>query len=218
MRIPYIRVMAAVFLCALISVTMTAQSAPEAKCDAKETGRVTDDYYEAVVNRIRPPAWDTELVTITMGRERKIVLRTDGNTFEVLTNTLDTGDRSARSLLEGLVQSCGLPTDPAQAVDLLRAQWKTKKITSSQFAKLHRDFLLALSRYTTSIESRYRSLMKTRLRDFYVDATYYDIEYDNHSAHIRLRAWDVPGDDKRPNPMASWGHELQDFSRDTFGH
>src|SRR5277367_3304245 len=90
-----------------------AQTNPAAACGDQSVG-LPDFYYEAVLERIRPPVrhW---LISITMGGESKLVLWTDGNKFELWKDMPDIPEKNIDRFLLDLDQSCHLPPDPADA-------------------------------------------------------------------------------------------------------
>ncbi|MGB2677251.1 MAG: hypothetical protein WAN12_09230 [Candidatus Acidiferrum sp.] len=195
---------------------LRAQPSPEAKCTGGGLGLLTDAYYDAVVDRIEAPGKFDALITITTGRELKLVLRTDGEKFELLTNTFDNPNEHVHSVLDALAQSCRLPPDPKDAVALLKVKWETKELSSAQFAKMHGDFLVALSEYVSNTKERSKWMMETRLSGIYLDAWSFSIVYDNHTQHIQLVAWDVAEENNKLDPIANWGHELQKLAEESF--
>ena len=56
------------------------QSNPGKACAERSKG-LPDFYYEAVLERVRPPDWKKLLVRIIVGGERKLALWTDGDKF-----------------------------------------------------------------------------------------------------------------------------------------
>jgi len=211
----------ALVFCAVASLQVQQKKAqpqprtnPALPCGERSPG-LPDFYYEAVLARIKEPGWQDSLIRIVVGAGMGLVLRTDGEKFELWTDTPEIPQNDIAEFLLNLDQSCRLPADPADAVALLKVKWERKEISSAQFAQLHNSFTQALSEYVSKIQGRYGSLIATRLSASYVDAGQYSIVYDNAYEHIESKAWDVP-EHGIVNPMVKWVYELHKLAEDSF--
>ena len=186
-----------------------AQTNPGAACGDQSVG-LPDFYYEAVLEHIQPPV-GRGVISIMMGGEKKLVLWTDGEKFQLLMDTPDTAQEGINKFLLDLDQSCRLPADPADAAALIKVKWESKELSPVQFAQIHRDFTSALSQYVSKIQERYGS----RALVEYLDAIRFSIVYDNNHEHIEVEAWDVPENGKT-SPMIKWAHEFRKLAKDSF--
>jgi hypothetical protein len=186
---------------------------PASACGDDSRG-VPDFYYEAVLARIKVPDRQNRLIRITVSEEIELVLWTDGEKFELWTDTLDTPQKDVRKFLDDLDGSCRLPPDPAAAA-LIKVKWESKSLSSDQFAQIHNDFMKALTQYVAKIRERFDPLMATKMSAVYVDASYYPIVYDNAYEHAEVEPWDVP-DNGVVSPMINWVHQLQKLVEDSF--
>jgi hypothetical protein len=173
-----------------------------------------DFYYEAVLARIDPPDWKKSLIRITVGKEKKLALWSDGKNFRLWTDTPEVAQKSIGDFLLDLDQSCHLPGDPADAAALIKAKWESSDLSSPQFGHIHRDFTEALSHYVAKTQNRYDSIIATRLFVVHLDSEGYSIVYDNSYEHLELQVWNM--NDQPNNPMLSWVHQLQRLAEERF--
>jgi hypothetical protein len=193
------------------------QSNPGADCSWNPT-LTSDDYYDAVANRIWPPFLPrSQGITIAVGTEKKLLLHTDGQKFELITDTIDMPEKNVYWFIRDLDDSGRLPPDPADAFKLLKIQWETKEISRAEFDKLYGDFVAALSQYVSTVQETSASYMATKLWGGYVDAGYWLVVYDNTTQHFEIHAWDVPLDNKdKYDSMILWERELAKAAEDSF--
>jgi hypothetical protein len=173
-------------------------------------------YYEAVLARITPPNWESSLFRIMIvSGERKLALWTDGETFKLWTETPDIPKKNIDDFLFGLDQKCVLPADPTEAVALLRIKWQSADLSAAQFAKIHADFVNALSQFVSSAGGRYDETMKSKSRILYLHTVVYRVAYDNDYEPIEISVWNDPDEHE---PMLAWIHQLQKLGEDSFHH
>jgi len=188
-----------------------SQTNPGSAC-AEQSKGVPDFYYDAALKDITPPNWVKSLVRISVGGEIKLDLWTDGQKFLLWTNT---NPQTVGDFLNGLDQSCSLPSDPSEAVTLMKVHWESTEISPEEFANLHRTFTSALMKYTSMMQSRYSSAIENRLSSVHLDAEGYPILYDNSHERVELFAWNESN--QRPlNPLINWVHRLQRLAEDRF--
>lgn len=208
------RSIAIAFLLSCVVVTMAQQQRPRTNppsaCGDQSLG-IPAFYYEAVVSHFEPPGFHKSLISIAEGAEIKVVLVTDGEKFELWTDTPNTPQENVNEFLLNLDQSCRLPPDPADAANLIKVKWESKELSSDQFAQLHRAFTTALSQYVVNAQNRYNSLIVTPMLSIYTDAIRYPIVYYNNQEHIEVEAWDIPED-----PIVAWVHKLKKLAEDKF--
>jgi hypothetical protein len=171
-------------------------------------------YYQAVLDRYRPPDWSESLNSITVGMERKIVLWTDGKKFLLWTDTpvIPKKNKNIVDFLLELDEECRLPPDPRDAADLIKVDWESKELTEAQYTQLHRDFSDALAKYVSKIQVRYPEMMATRVKILqHLHRPLYSIVYDNSYEHIEVQAWDDPKDD-----LVKWVYGLHRLAEDSF--
>ncbi len=191
------------------------QPSRAASCGETPALHQTREYYDAVVDGIYPPIPASRGITITIGEEKKLALHTDGEKFQLWTDTMDVHAKNVWDFLDELDNACSLPSDPADAVKLLNINWESRDLSEAQFEQLHEDFMSALSRYVPSVEERSAYFMKTKYLGGGVDAKYYRIVYDNSWQHFEIQDWDLPID-HRIDPMIDWVHELQKTAETSF--
>lgn len=195
----------------LYSQQRHSETNPGTPCGDRSKG-VSDSYYDAFVRDIAPPNWAKSLIRISVGGERKLDLWTNGEKFILWTNV---NPKSIGDFLNGLDQSCQLPPNPGEAVELMKIRWESKEISREQFAELHRTFIGALVQYTSHIQERYGGLIREHQTTIHLDAEGYSIVYDNSHEHIDLVAWNE-NDDHQLNPLITWVRELQKLAQDSF--
>lgn len=187
---------------------------PGTTCGRQSKG-LPDFYYETVVRQIRPPEWPRSLIRISLGGERKLVLMTDGEKYELWTDTPDVPQGSIGEFLANLNESCRLPADPGKAVALISFKWETKELSRSKFEQLHLGFTRAVSAFASKAQRRYASLIKTKMGTIHLDSSYFQIVYDNDHEHIELGAW-LDNADKTMDPVVKWSRDLNSVGRESF--
>jgi hypothetical protein len=212
-----VRILTLAALVLFVAIPLPAQQpAPTnpGKVCGDRSKSLPDFYYEAVIARIEPPDWRPSLIKISVGRERKLALWTDGETFKLWTDTFEITQKNITAFLFDLDQSCRLPADPAEAAALIKVKWESLELSAAQFAQIHRDFTEALSQYVAKIQPRYGTIIAKRKIKVYLDAGGYSIVYDNMDEHVELYVWDI--DDEPVNPMLSWVHQLKRLAEQKF--
>lgn len=181
-------------------------------CRGNDRPQLTDSYFKAVLDHIQPPEWEHWLIRITLGKEKKLVLLTDGKKFE-----LDTDVPEARvyDFLMHLDETCQLPKNPADAFNLMKIKWERSELSPAQFAQLHREFTTALLQDVTAIQESYDSLISGQMYGVYVDAVRPSIEYEFSRMQIGIDVWDVPEGHKMDH-MVDWVHKLQSLGEEKF--
>jgi hypothetical protein len=188
---------------------------PGKACGDQSTG-LPGFYYDTVLARITPPNWESSLIRIMIvSGERKLALWTDGENFKLWTETPDIPQKTIDEFLFGLDQKCVLPADPTEAVALVRIKWQSADLSAAQFAKIHADFVNALSQFVSSAGGRYDETMKSKLRTFYLHTVLYRVAYynDHDFEPIEISVWN---DSKQHEPMLAWIHQLQKLGEDSF--
>lgn len=174
-------------------------------------------YYEGVVEYIRPPRWHVSLVRISLGREKKLMLETDGPRALLWMDTIETSDGNVSRFLRDLADSCKLPSDPRDAAQMLKVRWDSRELTRTQFGQFHTDFTIAATRYISEIQESYSARMATGMMSFYVHTPQIPIVYDNSDQHIELVVWaHTEGSGKKEEPILEWVHDLRDFAEHEF--
>jgi hypothetical protein len=190
-----------------------APANPGTACGERSKG-LPDFYYEAVLAQVGPPDWRKSLVRIVVGRETKLALWTDGETFKLWTDTVDIPQKNIGKFLLDLDRSCRLPADPAIAAGLVKIRWESRDLSAAQFDQIHRHFTVALSGYATAIQDRYGMMMETKLSVLHLDSEGYSVQYDNSYQHVELEVWNL--NDDRANSMIDWVHHLAKLGAESF--
>jgi hypothetical protein len=173
-------------------------------------------YYDAVLAHITPPNWERSLIRIMIvSGERKLALWTDGENFKLWTETPDIPQKTIDEFLFDLDQKCVLPADPTEAVALLRIKWQSADLSAAQFAKIHADFINALSQFVSSAGARYDEAMKSKVGILYLHTVLYSVAYDDDYEPMEISVWNVPDIHE---PMLTWIHQLQKLGEDSFHH
>ena len=203
---------ALIFLSAASGETQqkAAKTNPAAPCGHESAG-LPGFYYEAVVARLTPPHFERSLISVAEGAEIKIVLMTDGEKFELWTDTPETSQKSVNEFLLDLNQSCRLPPDPADAAGLIKLKWESRPISAAQFEQAHSEFTSAISQYVSKAQARYEHLIEERMLTMHLDTLRYPIVYDNQHEHIELDVWNSADD-----PMVKWVRQLKKLAEDKF--
>jgi hypothetical protein len=184
-------------------------------CADKNRG-LPDYYYETLLAHITPPNWERSLIRIMIvSGERKLALWTDGETFKLWTATPDIRQKTIADFLFRLGEKCVLPADPTEAVALAKIKWDSTELSAEQFAKIHADFVNALSQFVSSAGGRYDETMKSREGILYLHTVLYRVTYDNDYEPIEISVWNVPD---QHEPMLAWIHQLQKLGEDSFHH
>jgi len=200
------------------AVLLQAQQ-PEgpAPCGERGQGLATYSYYEAVLDRVHPPDWAQQAITISVtaaGPDTKFILRTDGRSFELLRGT---PEKSIYSLLDNLDHSCALPPNPVKAADdLVKVRWERTSLSPGEFRELHTAFALALSKDASNIHSGYASFLTSGV--VHIHTPEYTVVYDNGGRHhLSVRLDDSTDDPSKMDPMVRWVRELLRRSQAAFG-
>jgi hypothetical protein len=199
----------------LMRAQQQGQTNPGKPC-GEESVNIPAYYYESVLSRIelKAPA-GRALIKIAVGADIKLILWTDGEKYQLWTDVPEVSQGNIDAFLDHLDDICQLPPDPWDAAAMIKITWEHKDLSAAQFAKIHRDFTEALSKYVAKIQDRYSPLITTKQSLIYLDAWRHPIVYDNgDSEHIELRVWDVAASDKAP--LLAWVRELQKLGADSF--
>ena len=216
-----IRIVAAVTFLALSPALARAQhktlpkTNPGLPCGS-DGASVPYSYDQAVLDAIKPPVEQgkRQLITIMVGREKPIVLQSDGEKFAIRTATPQITQKNIYAFLDDLNDSCRLPADPDDAIKLIPVKWESEDLTADEFGRLHSDFSKALLQYVSNIADKYRSIIASRMTLIFLDSTCYSIAYDNqNNADLKI---EVCEGDKPPNPMVEWVHGLHVFAESKF--
>jgi hypothetical protein len=218
-----VRIVAAVTFLALSPALAQAQHKTPPKTNpglpcGSDGASVPYSYDQAVLNGIKPPVEQgkRQLITIMVGREKPIVLQTDGEEFAIRTATPQIAQKNIYAFLEDLNDSCRLPADPDDAIKLIPFKWESKDLTADEFGQLHADFSKALLQYVSNMGDEYRSIVKSRMMSILLDATCYSIAYDNQNySEFNI---EVCEGDKPSNPIVEWVHSLHIFAESIFHH
>jgi len=155
-----------------------AQQRVSPGCPGGSNGVTTYWYAHTLWQRLAPPDNVPSLIVITISREPdvKILLRAKGlNKFEIVRGT---PSESFYEVLERAEKSCHLPVNPAEAVSLIPMTWKTSPISTSEFARLHREFIDAASNYVVDSQRRYDQVLQSG-GVVVLHASEYLLQYDN---------------------------------------
>jgi hypothetical protein len=213
-----VRAIPLIFVVACFSACLTAQN-PQAKNSAAtvcedQSKALPDLYYEAVLDRIKPPGSKDWLLSISLNRERKLVLGTTGDQFELWTDTPDLEGKTIGQFLEDLAGSCRLPYLPTDAARLVKVKWEHRELSPDQFSRIHEALMRAALAYVSKADKRYSSLVKTRMTQMCPDCAYFRIIYDNAYEHFELYVQDEG--DKSADPMVKWGHDVLRLAEESF--
>jgi hypothetical protein len=190
-------------------VSSAHRTKPGSVCGDESSG-LPDFYYESVLTFIKPPEWEHGVIKVLVGGETKLGLWTDGKTFKLWTNK---SEKKMHDVLFGLDESCKLPSDPKDAYKLLNINWESKELSASQFARLHREFSAALTKYNDKIQLRYSSIMAAHSTVLFLDATSYSVVYDNGYEHVQVLATKQEG---YLDPMIAWVSRLRKLGENSF--
>lgn len=175
-------------------------------------GVLTNCYYQAVLEAIRPPGWQESRVTISFGDEFKYILRTNGKRFVLLKGS-PAGDIYKQ--LQSLDLSRRLPPDPGKAVDLVSYTWKTTELSAAEFNRLHQDFTSALTQYVSAIQTRYAKVLE-KGGVLHLHTPQYLVVYDNRGfEHVSVEAWDDTQDPAKASRIIAWVHTVQNLAGKT---
>jgi hypothetical protein len=188
------------FLCAGLAQGQQPSGAP---CGEQGQGFFSQSYYEGVLHTIRPPDWNHSLISISffIKGETKLVLRTDGKTFELLRGR---PEHAIVFSLEAADRLCMLPLDPVKALDLVQINWEQVAISRSTFDQLHREFTAALGKHMSGVQGQYAELLKTRQVMVHLHTPEYSVLYDNGDERIEVRAIDSTDDPTKKDPVVTW--------------
>lgn len=205
-----------VFIIAIAAFANAQQSMkrlnPGSPCAAQSKG-LPDFYREAVLSHIEPPDWKHSLLRISIGKEKKLALWTDGDRFRLWTNTFDMAEKTVGEFLFRLDDSCRLPADPAQAAALVRVKWESADLSAEQFAEIHQHLVDALSQYVAQSARKYPTIMSTKSSAIYLDARMFSIRYENGYERLTV---DVIDDPKEQGPMLDWIYQLEKLAEGKF--
>lgn len=182
--------------------------------ECMQNGTIPHSYYHEVTKDIRPPGAEKFIITITVGTEQKIILRTDGQRFELLAGTPELPQHTVSDFLFNLAENCRLPADPAAAAALIKIKWERKQLEPAQFENLHKQFADALSQYVLHIEQRYPELIASGGVEMYLDAESHSVTYDNRNGEHII----VVVQHNEDRPMRDWIHQLKQLTEQSFGH
>lgn len=182
---------------------------PGGVCGDESSG-LPDFYYETILTFIKPPEWEHGIIKILVGGETKLGLWTDGKTFKLWTNK---SENKIHDVLFGLDEHCTLPSDPKDAYRFIKINWESKELSAAQFARLHSEFSLALTKYSNKIQQRYSSIITTRSTVIFLDATSHLVVYDNGYEQVQILA---TKQDDYSNPLIAWVGRLQKLGEASF--
>lgn len=197
----------------LFATTLQSQQSKTRTVPCGEKGErlATYWYYTAVLDGIRPPG-PRSLVSISLSPtpESKLVLRTDGNKYELLRGA---PKENISAFLDRLDSSCQLPLNPRQTVDRIAMNWATTEIPRAKFEELHRDFTTALVQYSTNAQTRFASVL-TEGGVVHVHTPQYVVVYENGGfEHIEVEAWDDTENPDKMNPIIKWIHTILNLAK-----
>jgi hypothetical protein len=201
------------FATGFLPVQEATRTNPGTVCGDRSNG-LPDFYYESVIARIEPPDWKKSLIRISVEKERKLALWSDGKNFKLWAGTPEITQKSIGDFLLDLDQSCRLPADPAAAAAFIKIKWESSDLSAPQFEQIHRDFTEALSHYVARIQNRYGGIIATRLFVVHLDSEGYSIVYDNSYEHLQLEVWNM--NDEPNNPMLDWVHGFKRLAEEKF--
>ncbi len=190
---------------------------PAASCGDDNPILTSGDYQNAVIADIWPAFLPRSRgTTIAVGQQIKLILYTDGEKFQLMTNTIDMPEKNVYLFLQDLDDSCRLPPDPEDAFKLLKIRWEAHDISRAEFQKLHGDFMTALSQYVSTVQETTNHFIAAKTGNLYVGETiYWPIVYDNTAQHFEIQAWNA-SPAHTANPMIGWVNELEKAGEDVF--
>jgi len=190
----------------------TKQNPPDGKpgCGGARD-QISYFYEESVLEQLQPPDWRRSLIRIAVGREKKLNLWTDGETFRLWTTNITLPQ--ADELLLALAQTGRLPLEPADAASQLKIKWESAPLSANQFAQLHQALNMALSKYVSSAQERYRPMLETRLTVTYLDTVSHRISYENGYERILV---EVANDQSQNKAMLDWVRSLEKLAEEKF--
>jgi hypothetical protein len=192
--------------------TRRVRANPGLKCGDQSPG-IPDSYERALLDHFEPPGWRSSQSRISVGQAEKLDLWTDGAQFKLWTDTFSPTD--VDKFLDDLNQSCRLPADPIEAASLLKVKWESVDLSPARFGELYRSFTIALGQYVSGIKAIPSSTLEPKSRVVYVDASRFQIVFDNGYQHMEASVWDDPK--QEPNtPMLKWIAELQKLADESF--
>jgi hypothetical protein len=184
---------------------------PGSHCGDVSALRIDDGFSEfyvrAVYDYFQPPDWNKALIRIAVRGDSELKLWTDGKRYQLWTYT--TTPHNIYKYLDDLSDSCRLPGSPSDAARLIKVKWESADISSSQFAQIHQNLILALSQYVSRAQQRYSTLEG----HMYLDAFVYRVGYDNAYEHLDV---EVIADHKEFKPMLDWIVQLQKLAESSF--
>jgi len=178
---------------------------PGSKCGDQSLG-LPNSYADAVFSQFEPPDWRGSLIRIGISGPSRLDLWTDGQNFKLWTYEV-TPPNVVKSLLD-LDLSCRLPADPADAAAFFNVRWRSVELQPQRFAKLHRDFITAFSQDVSKAQRRYESMIETGLRVDHLDASGFQVVYDNSHEHFETWVWNDP-EHAQDEPMLVWLGQIQ---------
>jgi hypothetical protein len=95
-------------------------------------------------------------------------------------------------------------------------KWESRKLTSSQFAKIHSDFMVAALDYVSNARDRYIPLMSEKMLTMHLDAIVYPLVYENQTEEFELLVYHVPDHGDKKRPMFEWIQRLQILAEESF--
>jgi hypothetical protein len=199
------------FLCFMVAVLPTYSRDQEPRTNpgivCGEGSAWVPMYYNALYDEIEPPEWRHAAIRISIEGWRKLDLWTDGKTFKLWTDARVPSN--IEQFLLDLNKSCRLPADPAEVAKLIKVEWESADLSSTQFEQIHKGFTKALAEYVSSAQRRY----STMEWNIYLDATIYRIKYHNGIEDIDVK---VVEDPKQHKLMLDWVHEVQKLAEARF--
>jgi len=189
-------------------------------CDDQSHALDSGVYVYSALDQIWPPDFPvsggiTIAVLVNVKSGSKLFLHTDGSTFELWMGTAQVPKNNVWTFLRDVADSCRLPRDPGEAVRLLNVRWEVKAVQQAQFQHLHGEFLTSLAEYASTVRERSDYFMATGLMGFPVDASKFEVIYDNSRQHFKIDEWDLPIDG-HTSPIIKWVHELQGVAEEKF--
>jgi hypothetical protein len=194
---------------------LTGQQIKHANCGNPKVGVLTYSYSESVWQQLIPhdhQARPVIEITLSFGRKSKLLLRAiDRSNFELLRATLP--QNIDKSLAE-LEDSCRLPPNSADAVDLIAVKWDTARLDPELFGRLHREFIAALAQQVMDAQNRYDSVLeKGGIISF--DSQGYSVVYDNGGyEHVEVEGDDIARN--RTEPIIKWVQSVAGLADEKF--
>jgi len=186
---------------------------PGTRCDGESTFRNDDDYgpyyLSAVYDYFNPPDWGKAQIRIAVRGATELRLWTDGERFQIWTYT--TTPRNINKYMDDLSDACRLPANPSDAARLIKIKTERADLSATQFAKIHKDLILATSQYASSAQQRYGTIEG----HMYLDASVYRVIYDNTYEQIEVKVIEDP---KEYKLMLDWVREIQQLAENSFHH